>query len=212
MALSNGSVESPESGESFSLPLRWRLTLDQAVIDTASGLGITSIEISDTELTARAGAGLSGPDFTARPSARSISLGGGAASFTEGPFAASFVRESEVGSPVTVVAKAISLVATIDLGGPVPLALGCLPQGPASLTLVDVEGPVPPEETTTTTTLLEAESVDDPEVLGEATASADGSSTLPVTGAGLWLVFLAAILIDVGYLARSAALPGRRTT
>ena len=48
----------------------------------------------------------------------------------------------------------------------------------------------------------------DPEVLDESVAGTDSASTLPVTGSALWPLFLAAVLIDLGYLARSAASPG----
>ena len=169
--------------------MRWTLTLDQTVVDTAIGLGITSIAVSDAELVAGVLEGASGPDHVARPPARTLDLAA-PPTFTEGPFAATFTRTGEVGDPITVAAKNVFLVATIDLGGPIPLSLACTPGAGASFTLSDVEGATP--DPTTTPSSSTAATV----------AGAQTTRSLPRTGLDLmWPLIVALILIDFGLLA-----------
>jgi len=193
VVLSSDAISSPAKDEQFDLPLRWTISLDPTVIETASGLGITSIEISNAQLAAGVSAGASGPDFVAKPPSRDVSLAG-SGTFHEGPFLAPFTRTGDIGDPITVVAKHISMTATIDLGGPIPLKLSC-DTDPASFSVTDKEG-APPPPVTPTSEATEAT------VLGAQETNGD---TLPRTGADLlWPLLLALGLIDLGLLAHSS--------
>lgn len=214
--VSTSAVTSPSMGESFEMSFTWLMGLDEAVIDTASALGVGVIEISDAELAVGVTAGAAGGDVVGSPATRSLTLAE-ARSYIEGPFVGEFERTGEIGDPISFVVKPISLTAVVALSGSaLDLRLACQPDGPASIDLVDQEGSPPPATTPTTSpgnvvpNVEEDSDPDGAEVLSESAADA-ARSTLPVTGAApLGLLAVAFGALDLGYLALSASRPRRR--
>jgi hypothetical protein len=198
--LASDPVASPASGAQFDLPLRWSVTFDQGMLGMASGIGITSVDVSDAAFTAGVTAGAAGPDHVAHPGPRTVQLS--SASFTEGPFLAPFTRTGQLGDPITVVAKHLALTIKM-LSGAFTVPMVCDPTAAASFNLTDVVGETPDPTTSTTP----ASSSTDATVLGTQT-----TRSLPRTGAELvWPVVIALILIDLGLLADAqSGAPQRR--
>jgi hypothetical protein len=157
----------------------------------ASGIGITSVDVSDAAFTAGVTAGATGPDHVAHPAPLTVQLS--SASFAEGPFLAPFTRTGQLGDPITLAAKHLSLTLKM-LSGAFTVPLVCDPTEPATFALTDVVGQTPDPTTTTSTTGASSTSAT---VLGTQT-----TRSLPRTGVELvWPVVIALILIDLGLLA-----------
>jgi hypothetical protein len=201
----------PSPGDDFEMAFNWSFLLDQTIVAGAVSAGATDLQISSATLPMSATTGATGADVVGHPPSTNLVLGDGtqAVGYTVGPFTGTFNRTAAVDSPIEFTpGTVLNSVVVVPLG--VTLNITCAPQQGAVMTLNDQTG-VPPS--TTTTTLPEVTTTE-----GTTATTAPGGGSggvggeeLPRTGSStLVLVVIALGLIDLGYLALTAAQPPRR--
>jgi hypothetical protein len=192
------------------MAFNWSFLLSQGLVQGAIAVGATDLEITSATLPMSATTGATGADVVGDPPATNLALGDGsqAVGYSVGPFTGTFSRTAAVDSPIEFTpGTVLNTVVVQPLG--VSLNITCAPAQGAVMTLNDQTG-VPPS--TTTTTLPEVTTTE-----GTTATTAPGGGVggageeLPRTGSStLVLVVIALGLIDLGYLALTAAQPPRR--
>ena len=201
----------PSPGDDFEMEFNWSFLLAQNIVQGAIDVGATDLQISSATLPMSATTGATGGPVVGDPAATTLPLGDGsqAVGYSVGPFTGTFNRTAAVDSPIEFTPGTIlNTVVVVPLG--VSLNITCAPEAGAVMTLNDQTG-VPPS--TTTTTLPEVTTTE-----GTTATTAPGGGgvggageELPRTGSStLVLVVVALALIDLGYLALTAAQPRRR--
>jgi hypothetical protein len=203
VTITSGSVTpAPSPGEDFDVDFTWDFALDPGIVAFAVGLGTTSFNISN---------GVNPISATTGATGTAAGTGGGAHlvdlvdtvfdGFTDGPHTGTFNRTAAVDSPIVFTPGTIT--STVVTSGNVTLTIICQP-GAGAITVLDETG-VAPSTTTTTRPAVSAPTT-------TATTVAVQAGQLPRTGTSstLYLTLLALGLIDVGYLALTAARPARR--
>jgi hypothetical protein len=197
VALSTDPITSPAQGASFQLPVRWAVSLPDAVVKAATALKITSVPVSGVSLSAGPVSGATGPDLTFRPPDQTVNLATNPG-FSAGPALGTFTRTGKVGDAVVLAAKEVRLTARVNLGAsPLVISLLCDPPATRTLSVVDSAGSAPLATPTAS-------------VLG-ASVTRPASTSLARTGAPIWAYLaLAVVLIDLGYLSVSATWTRKR--
>jgi hypothetical protein len=196
---------SPENGDSFDMTFFWTFTQDQTLVETAVGLGVTDLQLSNGVNPVGVVSGATGPDVVGNPPTQDVPLGDGSLpiTYSQGPFTGSFTRAGNVGDPIVFKPGNISVTA---LPNPLTtsLNLACTPDG-ATMTLVDQEGEAPPTTRPTTTTLPPTTA--SPTTAAGPVVAAETQSQLARTGFHSELLILGIALLGFGY---ALSLTGRR--
>jgi hypothetical protein len=194
---------SPSPGEDFDMEFTWDFTLSQELVDFAISAGTEGFSITGTS-TIGVVSGATGPDSVGTDGPSDILLGDGSVpvGYTHGPFTATYNRTAAVDEPIVFAPEQITAAVTTS---PSALTLNIVCTAPETLmTLNDVTGEAP---TTTTTTRPQVVPTTAPPATQPTDGGVGGTGELPATGtsSNLFLVFLAIVLIDIGYLALSAS-------
>jgi hypothetical protein len=202
--ITSDPVDSPNTGDSFTMTFHWAFTLPQSLASTAVGLGTTDLSQSNGVLPMHVDSGATGADVVGNPPPQDIPLGDGsvAVNYNEGPFTGDFTRTNAIGDPIQFSPGTVTVTSTTVPGG-IALQLLCTPTGTSPMVLTDQQGATPPPSSTTAPkpppTAAPTTAATTPATGGTAGTGVEATTALARTGFHPELLYIGLFMLAAGF-------------